>query len=162
MVQKMRDRFGTGLLIAGLIVMLAACITCLVMAIVFAYDIVLVYHDPIVNVVNTTNLATGTSVIEFYLRCDQANNGQAAQNILFSCGIQTYIIPPHCNIQALQSYYYQTFAFTSVASCPTGYLQAITATANIGVNLVAFASLMMAFGVIIVWTPFLIMYIISK
>jgi len=161
MVQKMRERFGTGLLIAGLIIMLAASITCFVMCFVFAYDVVLVYHDPIVNVENVTDPATGISVIEFYLRCDQAYGGVAAQNILFSCGIQAYEVSPHCNSPS-SSYYYQTYGFASVASCPTGYLQSITATANLGVNLVAFASLMMAFGIIIIWTPCIILYIISS
>jgi hypothetical protein len=161
MVQKMREKFGTGLLVAGLLLILAASITCLVMSIVFAYDIVLVYHDPIVNVANVTNLESELSVIEFYLRCDQAYGGTAAQNILFSCGIQSYEVSPHCNSPSL-SYYYQTYAFASVASCPTGYLQAITSTVNLGVNLVALASIGMILLMIAVWTPCIILYIISN
>lgn len=138
------------------VVTIAACITCFVMSIVFAYDISLVYPDPIVNVANVTNLATGASVIAFYLRCDQANGGSAEQNILSSCGVHNFEIVPHCNLLSLQSYYYQTFAYGSVTTCPSGYLQGITATANLGVNMVALASAMMILGMFIVWIPFLI------
>lgn len=84
------DRFGVCVIVTMLIVTIAACITCFVMLIVFAYDIALVYPDPIVNVANATNLATGTSVLEFYLRCDQANGGPGAQNVLLNCGTQNF------------------------------------------------------------------------
>jgi len=142
--------------IVMLVVTIAACVACFVMSIVFAYDISLVYSDPIVNVANVTNLATGSSVIEFYLRCDQANGGAGAQSILSNCGIHNFEIVPHCNLLSLQSYYYQTFAYGSVSSCPSGYLQGIKATTNLGVNLVALASSMMILGIFIVWIPFLI------
>ena len=142
--------------ITMIVISVAASITCLVMSIVFAYDISLVYPNPIVNVANVTNLATGVNVLQFYLRCDQANGGSAAQDILSNCGISSFIIVPRCNLIAPQSYYYQTFAFGSVATCPPGYLQSIGYTVNLGINLVALASVMMIIGAIVVWIPFII------
>lgn len=127
------------------------------MSIVFAYVIALVYPNPIVNVANVTSLTTGASAIEFYLRCDLANGGSTSQTILLNCGTPTYILVPHCNLLALQSYYYQTYAIGTMASCPSGYLQNINATVNLGTNLVILASVMMILGMFIVWIPFLIL-----
>lgn len=131
-------------------------LVCFIMSIVFAYVITLTYPDPIVNVQNNTNLATGVSVIEFYLRCDLANGGSYEQNILSNCGIKSFSIVPHCNLLSLQSYYYQTYAYGSVSSCPSGYLQSITATTNLGINYVALASSMMIIGIFLIWIPVLL------
>jgi hypothetical protein len=148
--------------IVMIVVTIAACVACFVMSIVFAYVITLTYPDPIVNVANVTNLATGSSVIAFYLRCDQANGGAGAQSVLSNCGVHNFEIVPDCKMLSLQSYYYQTFAFGSVSSCPSGYLQGIRATTNLGVNLVAVASSMMILGIFIVWIPFLIVLCCSS
>lgn len=160
---KISDTIGVVGLSIFIAVTIAACLACFIMSIVFAYCIWIVYPNPIVNVANVTNLATGGSVIEFYFRCDQANGGASAQALLLNCGVTNFQIVPHCNTLALQNYYYQTFAMGSVASCPTGYLQGITSTANLGVNLVALASSMMILGIFIVWVPLLVvMCILSR
>jgi hypothetical protein len=146
-------------LISGIVITSAACITCFVMTIVFCYDITLTYPNPIINVANTTNLATGDSAISFYMRCDLVLGGQGLENLLLDCGITTYSSLPKCNILSMQGYGSQAFAYGAVASCPTGYLQSITVTTNINVNYVALAAAMSGLGIILVWVPLGIIYL---
>ncbi len=136
----------TTIIVIGVIITAVLTLTCLVMSIVFAYDISLVYPNSVVNVISIDQ------GISFYLRCDQANGGGLI-TILALCNITSFEIQPHCNILSLQSYYYQTYAAGLVKTCPTGYLQSATSTTNLGVNLVALASAMMMLGMFIVWIP---------
>lgn len=140
-----------GLVVIGLSV--AASIVCLTMCIVFSYDITLTYPDAIVNVANTTDLETGASILSFYLRCDRVIGGPGLENLLLACGQTTYSSLPKCNILSSQGYGQQQYAYGALAACPTGYLQAITATVNLDVNYVALAVAMCALGIVLVWIP---------
>lgn len=123
-----------------------AALVCFVMSIVFSFKIDLVYHEPIVNVDGGV----------FYLRCDVANSGPYLQSLLDACGAPAFIIPPRCVLLWSQSYWYQTFAYGSVAACPTGYLSRQTSRVDLGINLVALAGAMMLIGGILFAIPVVI------
>lgn len=147
-----RDR--SKLLIVSLLVFGVLALTCLVMSIVFAYDIALIYPNVIVNVLVTNS---STSRTQFYMRCDQTNNKVALENLLSSCGTENFNIQPGCNFLYYYSYYYGTYGFGDM-HCPTGYLNQFTNTVNMNVNLVIVASIMMILGMILFCLPFAFVY----
>ena len=144
---------NTKFVVAGLVVAGTLALVCMIMSIVFAYDISLVYPNIYVNVFNTTI----DNKMQFYMRCDQSNNKVVLANLLRFCGIETFNVQPGCNLLSYYSYWYQTYSFGEM-KCPTGYLNQFTTTIDVNINLVALASSMMIIGTLIFLIPFFVAY----
>lgn len=145
------------IVIVTLILSAILALICLIMSIVFAYDIALVYPHVYVNVVNATNY----DKLQFLMRCDQANNKALLANLLQSCGVETFNVQPGCNLLSYYSYWYQAYSFAEM-KCPTGYLLQFVDTINSNVNLVIVASSMMIIGCILFCLPFFFVWCCFK
>ena len=141
----------TKLVVGALIVSGICALVCLIMSIVFAYDISLIYPDVYVNVATNNNT-------QFYMRCDQTTNKVVLANLLQSCGVEYFNVQPGCNLLSYYSYWYGTHSFGEM-KCPTGYLDQFKNTIDLNLNLVALASSMMIIGCFIFCVPFLVVYI---
>lgn len=122
-------------------VAVASTLVCLIMSVVFAYNVSLVYPSPYVNVVGHPNYT------DFFMRCDVAADGKKRLELLTSCGGAPFVVEPSCSIP-WGSYFYATYAFGQMP-CPTRYLDTFTRTENLAVNLVILASLLMALGAVV-------------
>ena len=148
-----RDDNLTLLFIFVIVFLVVASLGCFVMSIVFSYVPRLVYPHPIVNVKNVTHQTTGISHVQFYMRCDISKHGPSQSQLLQDCGAITFAVDPDCNLNSWQSYWASTYGFGEM-QCPTLYLQEISATENLSVNLVALASAMMMIGGFVLLIPF--------
>jgi hypothetical protein len=122
------------------------------MAAVFGANPSIVYPNPVVNVL----ASNGT--VNFYVRCDVAQYDDSRKSILEICNITEFSVVPVC--AQLYNYYTQAYTFGSVSKCPTGYLQAITSTVNLSVNLIAFAMSVMIIGAVAMFVVAVVMCVI--
>lgn len=131
---------------------IAACITCIVMTVVFCFDISLVYPQPIVNV----------RALTFYMRCDQVSGGSPLLALVVACNATSFVVQPTCNNPGLQGYVRQAYGYGVLDQCPTGYLQRINDTVNLDANLVLLAVILMGLGIVLVWIPFFVLWGMGK